>query len=96
MTPPVPHEAAVDAHARLTRELAQALRERADLRAASLSAYTDTYQRSVAGVTERREAAKAAASHFETEVIKLDGEIDALRAELTDVEFAAKYASSDG
>lgn len=91
--PPVPAADLVARHQLLSAELAQALRELPELRTAALTAYSETYQRTNAGVTERREAAKIAAQHFESESLKLVGEIDALRVELTHVEFAAKYSS---
>lgn len=80
-------------HQNLSSELAQAIRERATLQTAVARAFSETWRLTAhLGVTERRETCKDAAADMEVEVLKLSGEVEALRVELHSLDVVIKYS----
>lgn len=84
-----------DRHRDLTDELASRLRSRGDIHAVVIRTYAETWQNTTGlSVTERRETCKVATVDLDVEAARADGEIAALRAELTHIELAVKYADA--
>ena len=76
-------------HAALTDELSAALRSRGDIRAVVTRTYAETWRANFQmAITERRESCRVSTVDLDVETAKLDGEIEALRAELTHIELA--------
>lgn len=87
----------INQHASLTGDLAQQLRELGDTRAAitrrQLAAWQQT---SEYGITERREHVKYAVADLIADTEVQLGEIEALRAEVTTIEWQIRVLTRDG
>lgn len=82
----------LDRHQSLTNDLAAELRSLGDWRARAIRVHAQTWENTThLAVTERREVCRAAVAEDEAEVAKVQGEVDALRAELNHVEFLVRY-----
>jgi hypothetical protein len=82
-------------HSTLTNELAAALRELGDTRSAIVTNQANAWHASVhLGITERREEVKHACAHLISETETQLGEVEALRAELADIELHVKVLTN--
>lgn len=80
------------AHRGLTNELAASLRGLGDVRAAVVRVHAETWRNTGhLAVTERRETCRVAVADLQVEEAKLQGEVDALRAEINNIEIMLRY-----
>ena len=86
----------LDAHDKLTADLVHALLELGDTNAEVIRLRSAAWREHFGqAVTERREACKQASAGQDSEAAKLVGEVEALRAQLADVEVQLRYSNGD-
>lgn len=84
-------------HSELTRELVQQLRELGDMQSRVISDQASAWLHTDhLPVTERRETVKYSTASLEAEVQVQHAEVQALRAQLANVELRLKYAGDLG
>lgn len=87
--------ALIQRHEQLTDELASQLRSRGDVRAVAIRTRAQAWwSNQGVPVTERRETCSMSTADLDQQIARMDGEVDALRAELVHIELEIDHGGA--